>query len=268
MEMRANVLLAGSPAPHRHSPQGPAKEQDTSGQTRSLGSQPWSRKPYISAATSTSRSGDVGPTRSGAAAAETAATTPMMTVMMPNSMNGAMPAHRERKQVSACVCARMAPQAEMCIYARARAGVPLRASPLSPFGETLRTQFRGWDPSERRAGLHTRECTPSRATQRLEHDVDAYPLTITRTLFARLSQAVEVESARDKHANAMRKMRGHACIEERVTYEVAPAIVAVPKCLAQPHLSTYHQLLANAAHNDAHERRAKGFTPRAQSLGS
>ena len=106
----------------------------------------------------------------------------MLTVMMPNSMDGAMPAHRERKQVSACVCARMAPRAEMCICARARAGVPLRASPLSPFGETLRSQFRGWDPSERRAGLHTRECTPSRATQRLEHDVDGNRIACARTL--------------------------------------------------------------------------------------
>ena len=41
-----NVLLAGSPAPHGHPLQAPAKEQALIGQTRSLCSLPWSRKPY------------------------------------------------------------------------------------------------------------------------------------------------------------------------------------------------------------------------------
>ena len=154
--MRANVLLAGSPDPHGHQPQAPAKEHATSGQTRRLVSMPRSRMARTDAATSTSRSGTVEVTGSGAAAAETAATTPMMTVLMPNSMDGATPAHRERKQVLACVCAPMTPRAEMRTCGWAGAGAPSLVSSLSPFRKVLRARFRGRYRSTGSAGLYTR----------------------------------------------------------------------------------------------------------------
>jgi len=121
--MRANVLLAGSPDPHGQQPQAPAKEHATSGQTRRLVSLPRSRMARTDAATSTSRSGTVEVTGSGAAAAETAATTPMMTVLMPNSMDGATPS---------------------------------LVSSLSPFRKVLRARFRGRYRSTGSAGLYTR----------------------------------------------------------------------------------------------------------------
>ena len=117
---------------------------------------PRSRMARTDAATSTSRSGTVEVTGSGAAAAETAATTPMMTVLMPNSMDGATPAHREHKQVLACVCAPMTPRAEMRTCGWAGAGAPSLVSSLSPFRKVLRARFRGRYRSTGSAGLYTR----------------------------------------------------------------------------------------------------------------
>ena len=42
----------------------------------------------------------------------------------------------------------------------------------------------------------------------------------------------------------------------------------VPLVVEQPFLRTFNQLFVNTAHNDAHKRHVKGFTPRAQRLGS
>eukprot|EP00966_Prymnesium_polylepis_P320757 7377131-Prymnesium_polylepis.1 len=73
-----------------------------------------------------------------------------MTVMMENSMEGATPAHRGRKQVSACVSAPMAPQAEVCMCGRARAGIPLRTSSLLPW--KMAAHWSQWAPNPRRGG--------------------------------------------------------------------------------------------------------------------
>ena len=99
---------------------------------------------------------------SGGAAAETAASASAMVVVTAASVNGAMAANRERKQVSAFTCAPTAPRAEMHTCGRAGAGAPLLTSSLLPLKMVLQARFRGRDPSKRRAGLHSRYCTPSR----------------------------------------------------------------------------------------------------------
>ena len=116
----------------------------------------------------------------------------------------------------------------MCICARARAGVPLRASPLSPFGKTLRSQFRGWDPSERRAGLHTRECTPSRAMQRLEHDVDGNRIACARTLAREPPNACANESLCHEDHEDMGFMLGGAQIETQHSWQCLAVPVRIP----------------------------------------
>ena len=79
--------------------------------------------------------------KSDGTAAVTAGTAPANVEATAASMNEAMAAKRERKQVSAFTCALMAQRAEMCAHGRAGVGAPSLASSLLPLGKVLRARF-------------------------------------------------------------------------------------------------------------------------------
>ena len=159
----ANTLLTGSPFPHEHTPQPRTKEHPACGHEPAA----WDRCParrsrVQDAATPPISELGGAAAKNGGRETATVATAAAMTAVAAVPMDGASPANRERKHVSAYKCAPMAPRAEMRTHGRVRAGIPSRASLFSPFKKILRAQFRVWDPSERRAGSHARERTPSR----------------------------------------------------------------------------------------------------------
>ena len=145
---------------------------------------------------------------SGGAAAETKASASTMLVVTAASVNWAMAANRERKQVSAFACVPMAPRAEMHTCGRAGAGAPLHASSLMPW--KMATHRSRWAPSPRRGGAGLEEATiaSSVANERMAQSGGLRSKTVARTFFDRPVQADEADAARCEHHEAMRNVRG------------------------------------------------------------
>ena len=159
---RTNVLLGCPITPHGHSQQPPATEHPKHEPNPLPRVACRAGALHTDTAASTHRSGIASAIRGDTAAAVTSAKTPVMMAVAVMSMDGASPAHREQKHVSAHMRARtMASRAQMRTCERAVAGVPSCRSSRSPLRKALQDRFGSRDPSKRRAGPHARVRTPS-----------------------------------------------------------------------------------------------------------